>query len=279
MSKDKKDKTSFEDLLREAKSAVNDIDSDRKAKEKGHDQSTIGKLSKQVSTMHSIFNQVASAGIWAYQNVIDPVVSSRILGWPFRTYGKLWNWAVYKDGEDGEPVFSKRNAGLLLCATLAAGFNASAIVGTTAETAWDTAWMATTTRTETWYLGKSQEIYPDANIFSTQGCETVRCSDQNSIYFRIKPSLAHHVRNLVHNGSVFYSDFVAAAIPNDTNRCEVTYYGTRQNMFVRGFNIYPQILSVECSPLSAADIEAAQPPPANFNDGITSIPPTVITPN
>ncbi|MEC7028188.1 MAG: hypothetical protein VXW91_00840 [Pseudomonadota bacterium] len=262
MSDPKKKDTSFEDLLRDAKAAIGEVDNERKALKDAHNASAIGQISKQVTAIHKTFNQVSQAGMWVYNNIIDPVVSSGVIGWPFRTYGKLWNWAVYKEDAEGERIFSKRNAGLMLCATLAAGLNVGPIMTNTAELAWDTAWMATTTRTETWYLGQSQEIYPDSNIFSTRGCESITCSDQDSIYFRIKPSIAHNIRSLVQDGSFFYSDFVAAAIPNDTNSCEVTYYGTRAKTFVRGFDIYPQILNVECSPLSVngGALQAPQQP-------------------
>jgi hypothetical protein len=134
-----------------------------------------------------------------------------------------------------------------------------ALLGLGLELVWDAGRMATSYRSgQTWYLGRSQELDPEGNVFSAQGCESVTCTDQTSIYFRIKPSLAHHVWSLLHNGNIFFPDFVAAAIQNDVNKCTVTGYGSRLKFFVRNWDIYPQILSVECVPVTEGEIEAVK---------------------
>ena len=87
---------------------------------------------------------------------------------------------------------------------------------------------------------------------------SVNCTDQSSIYFRIKPSLAHDIWSLVRNHNVFFPDFVAAGIQNDVNKCHVIAYGARHRFFVRNWNMYPQILAVQCVPVTEAEIESIE---------------------
>jgi hypothetical protein len=153
-----------------------------------------------------------------------------------------------------------RRAGAMVVATLIALWYTPAFLGGALELVWDAAWMATTYRSDqVWYLGRSQEIDAENNVFSAQGCESISCTDQTSIYFRIKPSLAHHLWSFVHNRNVFFPDFVAAGIQNDVNKCHVTGYGVRWKLIVRNSDIYPQILSVACVPVTESEIEAVQP--------------------
>jgi hypothetical protein len=134
-----------------------------------------------------------------------------------------------------------------------------AFVGGVFEVVWDTAWMTTTYRAdETWYLGKSQELDHINNVFSAQGCASVNCTDQTSIYFRIKPSLAHHVWSLVRNHNIFFPEFIAAGIQNDVNKCHVIAYGARWKLLVRNWDMYPQILAVACVPVTEEEIESVE---------------------
>src|SRR5690606_4846971 len=122
----------------------------------------------------------------------------RWTGAPFRLYGRIWKSAVYTDPDgDGEENFSKKRAVMMIGATLFFLYLLPGILAGTVEFATDTTRMLISyEEDEVWYLGKSQEIDPAGNIFTAQGCATIECSDQTSIYFRIKPSLAHHIWSL-----------------------------------------------------------------------------------
>ncbi|MGH1375219.1 MAG: hypothetical protein ACRBCK_02625 [Alphaproteobacteria bacterium] len=250
---------SQDDLLRKAKRIKERTKSVRQStKEKQHDTG-FHEAQKHISDIHKTYTQVTGTIGWIYNNVIYPVITHPWAGKPFQWYRALWNIVVYVPTNDNDTIFSKQRAGLLVLGTLTFLWMLPAIFNGTVEFVWDTSRMATTYKSkEVWYLGKSQEIDPAGNIFSAQGCESVECSDQTSIYFRIKPSLAHHLWSMYHNGNVFFPDYVAAGIQNDINKCEVTGYGVRWKFLVRNWDVYPQILAVNCTPLTEDDIKGAQ---------------------
>lgn len=102
-----------------------------------------------------------------------------------------------------------------------------------------------TSKTETIYLSASQEIDNNNNIWVVRGCKETICDSNEALYYRIKPSLFHHVWNLVDSGHFFLSDALGASIPLRPTQCEVTSYGFRKRMTIL-FNIYPTILKVNC---------------------------------
>lgn len=251
-----------DDLLERAKRLREQTASARKTGKAKQKASGFYKAQKQVSDIHETYTQVTDTIGWIYQNVITPVVGHPWIGKPFQWYRALWDKIVYvRDKDNPEALsFSKQRAGLMVLATLVCVHFLPAILNGTVEFVWDTTRMATSYKSrEIWYLGKSQEIDPIGNVFSAQGCESIECSDQTSIYFRIKPSFAHHLWSLYQHGNFFFPDYVSAGIQNDINKCEVTGYGVRWKFLVRNWDVYPQILSVSCTPLTEADIKSAAP--------------------
>lgn len=248
---------SAEDLLRRARKLQENTESiseKRRLKEK---RSGIGQISRQVSDTVETYNQVTGTISWLYSNVLYPFVSHPWVGAPFRFYRRLWNKFTYTTDKDGDRFFVKKRGGVMVLVTLAFLWLLPGIISVTAELVWDTSRMMTSYHEkDIIYLGRSQEIDPKANIFSAQGCEQIRCTDQTGFYFRIKPSLAHHIWSLWHNGNIFFPDFVTAGIQNDINKCTVTSYGSRGKLIVRNWEIYPQILAVDCVPVSESDIKA-----------------------
>lgn len=103
----------------------------------------------------------------------------------------------------------------------------------------------TTYKKETIYLSQSEEIYPDDNVWGVRGCHTQHCDSDSSLYFRIKPSMFHHLWNLWHNGRIFLPDTIGSSVPAGLTQCEVTSYGVRMRMTML-FNIYPNILKINC---------------------------------
>lgn len=250
---------SQDDLLRKAKRIKDRAKATRQSSNAKRQNSGFNEAQKHISDIHETYTQVTGTVGWIYNNVINPVISHPWAGKPFHWYRSLWNKVVYVPTDDNNAAFSKKRSGLLVLGTLAFLWMLPAIFSGAVEFVWDTSRMATTYKTkEIWYLGKSQEIDAAGNIFSAQGCEAVECSDQTSIYFRIKPSLAHHLWSIYHNGNVFFPDYVAAGIQNDINKCEVTGYGVRWKFLVRNWDVYPQILAVNCTPLTEVDIKGVQ---------------------
>lgn len=95
------------------------------------------------------------------------------------------------------------------------------------------------------YLIQSEEIYPDDNIWAVRGCYNKVCDSDSSLYFRIRPSLFHHLWSLGHNGSIFLPDVIGSSVPTGLTRCEIVSYGFRLKLMMH-FDIYPSILEIRC---------------------------------
>lgn len=256
-----------DDLLRKAKRIKERAKATRQSTKGKQKDTSFNEAQKHISDIHETYTQVTGTIGWIYNHVINPVISHPWVGKPFQWYRSLWNSVVYIQTEDKSAVFSKKRAGIMVLATLICLRMLPAFLGGTIEFVWDTSRMATSYKTnEIWYLGKSQEIDPVGNIFSAQGCESIECSDQTSIYFRVKPSLAHHIWSIYKNGNVFFPDYVAAGIQNDINKCEVTGYGIRWKFLVRNWDVYPQILAVNCTPLTEEEIKGVRDTPLENDD-------------
>ncbi len=102
-----------------------------------------------------------------------------------------------------------------------------------------------TYKKETIYLTQSEEIYPDDNIWAVRGCYTKNCDSDSSMYYRIKPSLFHHIWSIGHNGNIFFPDTVGSSVPTGLTQCEVISYGIRARILMT-FHIYPTILKITC---------------------------------
>jgi hypothetical protein len=261
MSTDERPKgqTDSDELLRAAERlqrSVGATEDELKRKQKNTAAASVGR---HVTSVHEAGVRAVAGASWLWSNVLVPIAKHPWLGAVFRWYGRLWRKAVYRRDADGDPQFSKRRASAMVAGTaVALWFLPAFVVGTLGFVS-DAVWMATTYRSnETWYLGKSEELDYIDNVFSAQGCASVNCTDQTSIYFRIEPSLAHHLWSLVRNGNIFFPEFVAAGIQNDVNKCHVIAYGTRWTFLVRNWDMYPQILAVDCVPVTEDEIEAIE---------------------
>lgn len=245
-----------DDLLRRAEEIKKMSAAAGKAARQKYKKSSFGRAQQQVTELQETVMHTAGTLNWLYARVVRPVASHPRVRVPGQLYMKLWNHWVYRKDGDGDSIFSNRRAGMMVLATLAFLWMLPGILAGIFELMWDTGRMTTSYRSgEIWYLGKSQEIDPAENIFAVQGCKSVRCSDQTSVYFRIKPSLAHQIWSIYNNNNFFFPDYVAAGVQNDINKCEVTGYGLRWKFLVRNWDMYPQILSVDCVPLSDDEIK------------------------
>ena len=227
------------DLLRRAEKLKQTASNARKSSKKNQ-ESIIDEAHEHISDIHETYTQLKGTLSWLYKNIINPVLSHPWIGKPFQWYRSLWSAVVYINGNEDERIFSKKRAGIMVVITSIFLWMLPVIAKGAVEFAWDSSRMLLSYKSEEiWYLGKSQEIDPEGNVFSAQGCESVECSDQTSIYFRITPSLAHHLWSLYHNGNMFFPDFVAAGIQNDVNKCRVTGYGGRSECI---FSVTPTLI-------------------------------------
>lgn len=164
----------------------------------------------------------------------------------FRFYKGAWSRNVYSNDEYGNRFFRPVNALVFIIGT----FILWSLIGTAINlTYYSTLYALTNNTHELIYMTNSQEVDSDNDIFSAQGCESLPCNQDTAIYFRIQATLFNHLYNYWHEGSMFYSDFVAASIPPTVTKCKVTSYGFRFKLLMRNSEIYPYLLSAECSPV------------------------------
>ena len=109
-----------------------------------------------------------------------------------------------------------------------------------------TTYYLATYKKESIYLIQSEEIYPDNNTWGVRGCYTQNCDSESSLYYRIGPSLFHHLWSIGHNGRVFLPDAIGSSVPTGMTKCEVISYGIRSRILM-SFHIYPNILKITCS--------------------------------
>lgn len=148
-------------------------------------------------------------------------------------------WINYTYNKYGEFLYKKAAVMLVITFTsLIIAYSAMTLV-------FQTAYYFATYKKETIYLSQSEEIYPDDNIWNVRGCYTEYCDSNSSIYFRINPSVFHHLWNLIHSGRVFLPDMLGSSVPTGLTKCEIVSYGIRMRMTML-FNIYPKILKISC---------------------------------
>ena len=202
-----------------------------------------------IGTLHKFLFQLGMAGHWIYLNIISPVGrwSSHPLRWLFRQYRRVWEKVVYYDDQFGNRLFSKTRAGMFL--TISIVFAWFVFIPAVAFLYDLGLYLATVKADEIVYLTNSQEILPEENIHSVQGCHALPCTDKNSIYFRIRATYFNEAWSLAHGRGLFFPDYVAASVPLSISRCTITSYGVRVKLIMRGMDIYPDLLRTECAPL------------------------------
>ncbi|MGE3873171.1 MAG: hypothetical protein AB7F74_09455 [Parvibaculaceae bacterium] len=225
------------------------IADDAHEKGKTHARSWTGRTQYNLTALHKFFFQLLQALIWIYERVARPVV--RVLfkpvRWLWHLYRLLWDKAVYYEDAYENRQFSKTRAGIFLL--LSAGFAWYVFVPAVVFLCHAILYFATVKHDEIVYLTNSQEIIPHENEHSVQGCHAIPCTDQNSIYFRIRASNFNEAWSILNGRGLFYPDYVAASVPVAVSRCKITSYGLRIKLLMRGLDIYPDLLQTECTPL------------------------------
>lgn len=114
-------------------------------------------------------------------------------------------------------------------------------------------------RDETLYLYNSQKISDGAtdstldDVHEVHGCETLPCTDQTSVTFRVRASWFNEVWSFYHHGTFFYPGYVAGAVAPIMEKCTITSYGIRKKFrsLLRTWDVYPDLLQVKsCSPVN-----------------------------
>lgn len=204
-------------------------------------------------------------GVW--QHAFSPIW--RLVGPPLRfiarNYMRLWNAVVVVIN----PVTLERSVSrtrstvmiiaTILCLSICTDTRLGGMVRFfSTEPLCDSVLIATSLRTEVFYLSQSEEVDPEYNVHAVRGCRVRgECSELEAVYFRVRPRLAHDVWKLFAYGNpVYVPDHVVAPIAPGINECHVTYYGYRMTAswiarILRSLQVYPTLLEVKCSHLNA----------------------------
>ena len=157
----------------------------------------------------------------------------RVLAW----YKKLW--ISFTHNKYDEFIYKR---GLMMgLATLVF----VVLIPTLGLLVFQTAYYFTTYKKDSIYLIQSEEIFPENNIWAVRGCYSQVCDSNSSLYFRIRPTLFHHLWSLSHNGGIFLPDIIGSSVPTGLTKCEIISYGLRLKIMM-SFDIYPSILEIKC---------------------------------
>jgi hypothetical protein len=236
-------------LLDKMKRLNDSVNSNSFNRQKTHDQSRIGRMQDDVTKLHRFWLQFTFACWWVWTRILFPIFRfmSKPMRWAFYAYRHLWSIVVYTQDKYGALVFSKMRAGMFLTATVIILYMMPVIANLTYDT---TMFAATVDYDEEVYLTNSQEIIPESDIHSVQGCNKLPCTDDNSIYYRVNPSLFNHIWSFITNKNWFFPDYVAAAVPPGVSKCKITSYGIRIKLLIRNADIYPDLLQASCQPIN-----------------------------
>ncbi len=223
---------------------------------KAYDQSDLGRTQRELTALGRFWAQFVSSCGWIYMRLIAPVTWRiyRAGRWLFGRYRALWARCVYRKDAYGDPEFSKARGGVMILATLVACYIIYGVAAVAATLPW---YLATVRRDEQLYLSNSQNISGSQTdgheIHEVYGCETLPCTEQNTVTFRVRATWFNEVWSILHHGSLFYPGYVAAAVSPVLNRCVITSYGVRKKFLVRSWELYPDLVQVECTPTDAGE--------------------------
>lgn len=168
------------------------------------------------------------------------------------------NWELYKKAavsyeDDGTKKNHYARGAASIAFSLAATAAIAGAVVPVANIAYDTAMYAATNKTETLWMTGTDLVDEDEGVYTAGGCKELPCSEANSIYFKIRPSLFLEGKTLMESGgrNWWQPETQIAAIPEVTSRCTVEYAGIR----FKPLKWYPYILETQCS----HRMEQAQP--------------------
>lgn len=222
---------------------------------KNEANSAINKTKNFFNPFHYFWVQNTSSALYIWNKFLRPVwnfLYSIGVGFFWRQFRKIWDKFAFSE-IDGKKVFSKKKGAAVL---LVVGFFLYFMVNILGILCHTTLYMTTGRVDEVVYLSNAQEVDPENNIFSVQGCEYIAnadtnfsCSEEESLYFRIEPSEFAQVWSLLTKGSMFYPDYVAAPIAPGWQQCTITSYGFRIKTMIRRFEIYPELLQARCGPI------------------------------
>jgi hypothetical protein len=225
------------------------------------DQSNLGKMQKDLNILQRFIRSTFTAATWINTCIIQPTWKytiwkpAKYLAWQ---YVKLWNYTVYVKDIYGMPQLSKMRAVTMMIATACVVY----ILPGTLDLAVDAAVLyPLTSKTHTVYMNGQQKISDNPDVYEAGGCDDhAHCSDADTSTYRIRSTPFNQLWSMVKYAewadpiNLFYPDYVARAIPQQSSLCTVHTYGWRQKLIGRSmyrtWDMYSDILKVyKCEPI------------------------------
>ena len=223
---------------------------------KQYDQSKAGRFHKEVNLWVRFWETFSSAAQWLYKTFVWPITWRlwRVIKWVSIRYRNLWLAATYKKDNYGVMRFNRTRGGALITGTIIAAYITYALLTISFSLPW---YFLTVKHDEVLYLSNHSAVeglHSSNHVkinetYEITGCETIDCSDQDTVSFRVEASWFNEVWSIFHNHALYYPDYVAAAVSPVVNRCTITSYGIRKKFLVRYWELHPDILQVRCLPV------------------------------
>lgn len=228
---------------------------------KQYDQSTVGKLHADLTLWAKFWYTLSSAALWLYNKLIYPITRRlwRLVKWVGTQYRTLWFKLTYKKDQYGTKYFSKTRGGIVIVGTIVSIYLVYGILQIASTLPW---YFLTVKHDEVLYLSNHSAVEGHHGsskvkineVYEITGCETIDCSDQDTVSFRVEASWFNEVWSVFHNYALYYPDYVAAAVSPVVNRCTITSYGIRKKFIVRYWELHSDILSVRCIPVGLENL-------------------------
>jgi len=222
---------------------------------KDYEQSETGKFHKDIALWLKFWYGFVIAINWLYKWTLKPILQYywKALKWLARNYRTLWLKLTYKKDQYGALQFSKVRGGFTIISTIMMLYTIYGLLMISGTLPW---YLLTVKHNEVLYLSNHSAVEGHAGakikineVYEITGCETIDCSDQDTVSFRVEASWFNEAWSVLHNFAFYYPDYVAAAVSPVVNRCTITSYGIRKKFLVRNFELHPDILQVRCLPV------------------------------
>ncbi len=238
-----------EEELRAIKAAEKARDFNRR---KADSQTLAGAVGRELSIYQKFATSFGKVLVWLWWNFGNPVINKvtvPLFLFLFKWFINLWNWVAFKKDEFGNRKLSYARGSLFIVswlflgALIASGFVYDTLV-----------YLPTHTKDRVVWLSSAQEIYPDSNIFSVQGCDKLVskvCHEDQALYYRVQASWFNETWSILSGRGLFFPDKVVATIGSDWSRCTVSDFGSRWRFWIFFGNYYPNLLVTSCERSSA----------------------------
>jgi hypothetical protein len=229
---------------------------------KSYDQSKVGRFHKEAQLWIKFWEGFSSACQWLYKKFLWPITKRlwSVVKWLATKYRNLWLNITYKKDQYGVLRFSRVAGGVTIVGSIVSIYFLYGLTMIASSLPW---YFLTVKHDEILYLSNHSAVEGHGGshlkineVYEITGCESIDCSDQDTVSFRVEASWFNEAWSLIHNGAFYYPDYVAAAVSPVVNRCTITSYGIRKKFLVRQWELHPDILQVRCVPVGLEDKDA-----------------------